>query len=91
MYTCMCIVQVSKDCQSRLCKCCSLPIKKYSLFRIRLANGEVYWKLPKWLCLLLDSGDVGLPEQAVGGFPLGLGLVVEDRPILNFHVKMHNY
>ena len=24
--------------------------------------------------------DMGLPEQAVGGFPLGLGLVVEDRP-----------
>ena len=24
--------------------------------------------------------DIGLPEQAVGGFPLGLGLVVEDRP-----------
>ena len=24
--------------------------------------------------------DIGLPEQAMGGFPLGLGLVVEDRP-----------
>ena len=24
--------------------------------------------------------DIGLPEQEVGGFPLGLGLVVEDRP-----------
>ena len=24
--------------------------------------------------------DIGLPEQAVGGFPLGLELVVEDRP-----------
>ena len=24
--------------------------------------------------------DIGLPEQAVGGFPLGSGLVVEDRP-----------
>ena len=24
--------------------------------------------------------DVGLPEQAVGWFPLGLGLVVQDRP-----------
>ena len=24
--------------------------------------------------------DIGLSEQAVGGFPLGLGLVVEDRP-----------
>ena len=24
--------------------------------------------------------DIGLPEQAVGGFPLGLGLGVEDRP-----------
>ena len=24
--------------------------------------------------------DIGLPELAVGGFPLGLGLVVEDRP-----------
>ena len=24
--------------------------------------------------------DIGLPEQAVGGFPLGLRLVVEDRP-----------
>ena len=24
--------------------------------------------------------DIGLPEQAVGEFPLGLGLVVEDRP-----------
>ena len=24
--------------------------------------------------------DIGLPEQAVGGFPLGLGLVVEDGP-----------
>ena len=23
---------------------------------------------------------IGLPEQAVGGFPLGLGLVVEDKP-----------
>ena len=23
---------------------------------------------------------IGLPEQAVGGFPLGLGLVVKDRP-----------
>ena len=23
---------------------------------------------------------IGLPEQAVGGFPLGLGLVVEDGP-----------
>ena len=23
---------------------------------------------------------LGLPEQAVGGFPLGLGLVIEDRP-----------
>ena len=24
--------------------------------------------------------DTGLPEQAVGGFPLDSGLVVEDRP-----------
>ena len=24
--------------------------------------------------------DIGLPEQAVGGFPLGSGLVVEDGP-----------
>ena len=24
--------------------------------------------------------DIGLPEQAVGGFPLGSGLVMEDRP-----------
>ena len=24
--------------------------------------------------------DMGLSEQAVGGFPLGLGLIVEDRP-----------
>jgi hypothetical protein len=32
-----------------------------------------------WLCLLLK---LGLPEQAVAqdGFPLGLGLVVEDKP-----------
>ena len=27
------------------------------------------------------AGLTGLPEQAVGGFPLGLGSVVEDRPI----------
>ena len=35
-----------------------------------------------WLCLLLK---LGLPEQAVGWFPLRFGLVVEDKPILNFH------
>ena len=30
-----------------------------------------------WLCLLLK---LGLPEQAVGWFPLRFGLVVEDKP-----------
>ena len=34
--------------------------------------------------------DRGLPKQAMGGFPLGLGLVVEDRPTAiscNMHVS----
>ena len=38
--------------------------------------------------------DIGLPEQAVGWFPLGLGLVIEDTPIellLIFHGIMALY
>ena len=31
-----------------------------------------------------------LPEQAMGWLPLGLGSVVKDKPILNFHVYMQN-
>ena len=39
------------------------------VLKARHLNGSAF-------CLI----DIGLPEQAVGGFPLGLGLVVEDRP-----------
>ena len=31
---------------------------------------------------MIHVHDIGLPEQAVGGFPLGSGLVVEDRPFM---------
>ena len=31
-----------------------------------------------WLYLLHEK--IGVPEQALGWFPLGLGLVVEDKP-----------
>ena len=34
------------------------------------------WPYRVAFCLI----DIGLPEQAVGGLPLGSGLVVEDRP-----------
>ena len=39
------------------------------VLKARHLNGSAF-------CLI----DIGLPEQAVGGFPLGSGLVVEDRP-----------
>ena len=31
---------------------------------------------------------LGVPEQALGGIPLGFGIVVEDKPseLMNFHV-----
>ena len=34
--------------------------------------------------------DICLPEQAVLGFPLGLGLVVEDGPTELSHTYIHN-
>ena len=33
----------------------------------------------KWLCHMLR---LGLPEQAMGCYPLGLGLVVEDKSFM---------
>ena len=30
--------------------------------------------------MVLPFAGLGLPQQAIGWFPLGLGLVVEDRP-----------
>ena len=38
-------------------------------------------KAPKWLCLLREY-IIGMPEQALGWFPLGLGLAVEDSLLL---------
>ena len=39
------------------------------VLKARHLSGSAFWLI-----------DIGLPEQAVGEFPLGLGLVVEDRP-----------
>ena len=42
----------------------------YLVFKARHLSGSAHA-----FCLI----DIGLLKQAVGGFPLGLGLVVEDR------------
>ena len=42
---------------------------------------------PKWLCLLHEKID--MPEQALGWFPLGLGLVMEDEPSELSCIKQH--
>ena len=55
---------------SPICVCCTLYMCIPPLvLKARHLSGSSF-------CLI----DIGLPEQAVGGFPLGLGLVVEDRP-----------
>ena len=43
---------------------------------IRTSISIVYCS--KWPCLLREN--IGVPEQALGWFPLGLGLVVKDEP-----------
>ena len=35
-------------------------------------------QMQKYICLLYDY--IGVPEQTLGWFPLGLGLVIEDEP-----------
>ena len=44
----------------------------------------------EWLCLL--HYNIGVPEQALGWLPLGLGLgwLLKINP-LNFHVHIHVY
>ena len=41
----------------------------------RQGNHHIYY-----VHMALSFAELGLPEQAVGFFPLGLGFVMEDRP-----------
>ena len=43
-----------------------------------LANSQGWVPISKRLCLLHHK--IGVPEQTLGWFTLGLGLVVEDEP-----------